>query len=407
MIYKDRTYRKTEEISASNPTLEGRLSALENFGGGKSVVDEIREELGAPEPVVSEVAETAPVSDSTTINASLEGGLDATAEETLSTEASVTEPAASESTGLKIESNIFENGALDLGGEKPEAKNYSEDVNSFVTEFGFESASDFESKLKEYRETSAQVGELKDKVENNDNLFAQMPKDMYNSVVAFFNNEEDWRKHVSDKGIDYTQDFNSISKEEILNTFFPNEFSADDWEEYNDEDGDTNVKKAIDIALRNASGEFESKKNEIMSYQSEVSNRQAKSMESIGNSINNTLKNLPSQMQGLSESYVKSIESKIRNNEILSLFYEQDGTLKPDAAHRLILAQDGSNLLEQYSNLYKVQAKNEATQEILDRSSDAPNKTQGGSSTASGAGKSAVQQNIDRMTETFVKKQTF
>ena len=151
MIYKDRTYRKTEEISASNPTLEGRLSALENFGGGKSVVDEIREELGAPEPVVSEVAETAPVSDSTTINASLEGGLDATAEETLSTEASVTEPAASESTGLKIESNIFENGALDLGGEKPEAKNYSEDVNSFVTEFGFESASDFESKLKEYR----------------------------------------------------------------------------------------------------------------------------------------------------------------------------------------------------------------------------------------------------------------
>ena len=407
MIYKDRTYRKTEEISASNPTLEGRLSALENFGGGKSVVDEIREELGAPEPVVSEVAETAPVSDSTTINASLEGGLDATAEETLSTEASVTEPAASESTGLKIESNIFENGALDLGGEKPEAKNYSEDVNSFVTEFGFESASDFESKLKEYRETSAQVGELKDKVENNDKLFAQMPKDMYNSVVAFFNNEEDWRKHVSDKGIDYTQDFNSISKEEILNTFFPNEFSADDWEEYNDEDGDTNVKKAIDIALRNASGEFESKKNEIMSYQSEVSNRQAKSMESIGNSINNTLKNLPSQMQGLSESYVKSIESKIRNNEILSLFYEQDGTLKPDAAHRLILAQDGSNLLEQYSNLYKVQAKNEATQEILDRSSDAPNKTQGGSSTASGAGKSAVQQNIDRMTETFVKKQTF
>ena len=61
-------------------------------------------------------------------------------------------------------------------------------------------------------------------------------------------------------------------------------------------------------------------------------------------------------MSGLSESYVKSIESKIRNNEIMSLFYDENGSLKSDAAHRLILAQDGNDLIEKYSKLYKTQA---------------------------------------------------
>ena len=59
MIYKDRTYRNTEETSTSEQTLEGRLAALDNFSGGGSATAEIREELklSTPEPVVEKLVQ--------------------------------------------------------------------------------------------------------------------------------------------------------------------------------------------------------------------------------------------------------------------------------------------------------------------------------------------------------------
>ena len=420
MIYRDRTYRTTEETSTSNPTLEGRLAALENFGGSKSVTSEIREQLNvkpaeAPAPEVKEPKAEA------NLNATLEPSAPAepVAPETTATPEATTPPAEPAPSGeatkeevtttpLEIKSEIFEGGALNVGSTKKEEEvTYSDDINKFVEGLGYESPTEFSSVLSKYKEQETTITDLETKIQNNDALFSQMPKELYNTVVAWANKEDNWRDHVNNDGFDFMKDFDSLDKKNVVDKFYPNEFSSDDWEEYNDADGDPNVKKAIDIALKNSSAQFESKKNEIINYQDSIVKSNAKTMEAVNYSIGQTLGNLPSQMEGLSEAYVKSIESKIRNNEILGLFYNEDGSLKPDAAHRLVLAQDGASLLSQYSELYKVQASNEATQEILDRSSDAPNKTQGGSSSASTEQRSPVQQGIEALESRFNKKPIF
>ena len=64
-------------------------------------------------------------------------------------------------------------------------------------------------------------------------------------------------------------------------------------------------------------------------------------------------------------------------------------------------------LLRNIQSYTKPRLINEATQDILDRSSDTPNKTQGGSSTAKTDSKSALQQGIDNLNERFNKKHTF
>lgn len=419
MIYKDRTYRKTEEISTSNPTLEGKLAALENFGGGKSVTEEIRQELNIPDanPVAVE-----PISTKTTedVNANL-GTQEAPKEEAKPVEA-VTAPVAEvpvvedakpadtapKKETVKIESEMFDGGALDLGVEDKGTKTeYSEDVTKFVTDFGYESPEALKTVIDEHAKYSAQVTDLTEKVEGNNQIFQNMPKDMYNAVTAYFNGEEDWKGHLTNDGIDYAKDVSSYNTQDMVGTFFPGEFSKEDWEEFSDVDGDVNIKKAINIAYKDASGKFEAKQNEITNYQSNVARQQTAARKVIDTSIESTIGNLSTQMKGLSDSYVKSIESKIRNNDVLSLFYEKDGSLKPDAAHRLILAQDGNDLIEKYSNLYKVQAQNTATQDILDRTPSTPNTTQGGSSTTKTETKSPVQQGIEILENMFIKKSTF
>jgi hypothetical protein len=405
MIYKDRTYRNTEEISTSEQTLEGRLAALDNFGGGGSATAEIREELklSTPEPVVEKPAK---VETTDSINSGLgETAVEATEVETPAAEAPEVTEATTEQ--VTIESDMFEGGALNLGTKPKDNTEYSEDVSKFISDFGYGSADELKAKLEESDSNSKKIEDLSSKIASNDELFKKMPADMYNAVVAWANQDGDWKDKINNDSVDYLGDISSHSTKDLVDVFHPGAFNEDDWEEYNDEDGDVNIKKAIDIAYRDSSNKFESKKNEIVNYQSGISEKQAERMQMFDSSVGSTIGNLSTQMSGLSESYVKSIESKIRNNEIMSLFYDENGSLKPDAAHRLILAQDGNDLIEKYSKLYKTQANNEATQDILDRSSDTPNKTQGGSSTAKTDSKSALQQGIDNLNERFNKKHTF
>lgn len=435
MIYKDRTYRRTEEIATSNPTLEARLAALDNFSGGKGASEEIRAELN-----ITNTPPAAPSQEAATTE-NINGDLGATPATEVpagtppaSTEAATeitpgetTTPAAAEAsatgettpgttsgeetntpTPLVIESEIFDGGVLNLGDKEVKDKTeYSADVTKFMSDFGYESPEALKAVLDEHATYSNEIKELNTKIAGNDEIFKQMPKEMYNAVTAYFNGDKDWKNHVNDDSVDYAKDVASYNTKDMVDSFFPGEFTKEDWEEFNDVDGDVNIKKAINIAYKDASGKFELKQNEITNYQSGLAQQQADSRLVVDNSIGSTIGNLSTQMKGLSEPYVSSIESKIRNNEIMSLFYEKDGSLKQDAAHRFILAQDGNDLIEKYKKLYTVQAHNKATQEILDRSPSTPDKTQGGSSTTKTEAKSPVQQGLDALEARFNKKSTF
>jgi hypothetical protein len=262
MIYKDRTYRNTEEISTGNQTLEGRLAALDNFGGGGSATAEIREQLklSTPEPT-TEASTTVETTDS--INSGLgEAAVEATTVKAPATEAPVTTEATTEQ--VTIESEMFEGGALNLGTKPKDNTEYSDDVNKFITDFGYGSAEEIKTKLEESNANAEMLEELTSKVASNDDLFKQMPADMYNAVVAWANKDGDWKDKINNDSIDYLGDVSSHSTKDMVDVFHPGAFNEDDWEEYNDEDGDVNIKKAIDIAYRDSTSKFEGKKNEIV-----------------------------------------------------------------------------------------------------------------------------------------------
>lgn len=431
MKITDKVFRKEEETTtAPSPAIAGMLDALENFGGGPGATTELKEDLGIKDPPKvageKETTQTTTETNNTPaedINANL--GKEEVKETTTETSVeksieNITEKKPSETTTqetsteettqpVQIKSEMFEGGVLDLGVEsKTEKKKYPEEITKFIdSEYGFKSPEELKAKLSEYTDSASTIQELTDKLKGNDEIFKRLPTELANSMSAFFNGEKDWKSHVTNDGIDFAREAGSFQDKELVEAFFPGQFTSDDWEEFNDKEGDVNTKRAIEIVKQTALDKFQAKQNQINTYQSGIVENQTKTAELVNNSIGQTISNLPSQMKGLKESYVKSIESKIRNGEILNLYYNQDGTLKPDAAHRFILAQDGSNLIEQYANLHKVQAKNEATQEILDRTANTPDTTKGGSSTATADTRTEVQKRIDGMEERFIRKPIF
>ena len=146
MIYKDRTYRNTEETSTSEQTLEGRLAALDNFSGGGSATAEIREELklSTPEPVVEKPAKVETTD-------SINSGLGEAAVETQEVEtpvAEATETTEETTEEVTIESEMFEGGSLNLGTKPKENTEYSEDVSKFISDFGYGSAEEIKTKTR-------------------------------------------------------------------------------------------------------------------------------------------------------------------------------------------------------------------------------------------------------------------
>ena len=81
------------------------------------------------------------------------------------------------------------------------------------------------------------------------------------------------------------------------------------------------------------------------------------------------------------EGYVKGLEKTAKSqHEILSIFYNQDGTLKPDAFERIAMAKDGKALVVQQAQQLQKRAASVARQEIVAHTAETTPMTKTGDS---------------------------
>ena len=415
MIYNDRTYR-TEEVSGRSQAIDSMAEQMRSFSGGSAIANDFKENMGAIEPPPAPV-ETPPLTpEQTLVPAGTETPAAETPETPLTPEAPIvvettpvtpegTEtPAAEASTeddGLTIESPMF-------GGKKVITKGTGteplagEEVNPAVSKYikdtyGFEDASKMQTQIDTWKENETKVTDLEKTVQSNNMIFEGMPTEMYNAVKSYFQGDKDWRKHMTEApALDFKQSIENQGSKDLIEAFYPGQFTAEDWEEFNDAEGDANVKKSINFAISGAKEKFVNKQNEINNYQQNLVNQEAAGKESYSNSIATAMSSLKTAMPDLNDDYLAGITSKLSDKQnVISMFFNEDGTLKDDAGAKLVMAQDGKNLLDQYQKHAERAAKNKATQGLLNRTSETPPKS-GGSSTETSGGKNTF---IDSLRE--------
>lgn len=258
--------------------------------------------------------------------------------------------------------------------------------------FTFESAEDFEkffqstesgitkeniaTKLPELLDTSKKFDEVTKKSQGYEAVFNNMPKPIYEAIMAW-DKGEDWRQPVLNHDpTDYSQEFGKQDAKAMVEKFFPGKVSAEDWEEYKDSDGDQETKDKIDSYLTLTEEKYNLTKQQhaeqIKNYEQQAQQNLEKAQASFDTSRTNIFKAFEgTPLKGVKESAVVEIDKSLANQRAILLeFLNEDGTFKPDAHEKMAMLKFGKDLVVQQAKAIQKQAVSDARAEVISGTAD-------------------------------------
>ena len=268
-------------------------------------------------------------------------------------------------------------GDLDLDAEEgntTEEPSTPTTITSLMQDIGLKDESELTEKVKAWQQVEQEYGQIKEQYDRVDAALNQLPPELYLAMQTALKGEN-WRDVLeTTPSLDFNKDADSVDVKTLIDTFMPNEFTEEDWEEYNDEAGDPATKKAINLALTISREKYEGKKNEIKARISEDGKKseeyQGKFAESVQKANEYVKKNLP----GASDKYLQTINEKISKEGIVSQFYNPDGTLKENAVMLMLKTNEEYDKYQQVKiNRAVKEARTKMNQELLDRGNSTPN----------------------------------
>jgi len=306
-----------------------------------------------------------------------------------------------EKSSLKITSPVF-GGEKKVGDNKagapkaPELEG-SDAYNNYIKEnTGVEN---IESLVKDYTENKEKISTFDKVVAEKNNLeevFKQLPTELYKGVEAFLAGK-DWKKPiVSSPNMDFTKDIEGQGDKNLVENYFPGQFTDAEWENYNSDDQDAGIKKAIDLAKETARSQFSADKSKLDSYRDDQVKSANEFNKKMNTSVEASLEHLKGSIEGIDDGYIKQVKNDLTIESLNELFLNPDGTWKESAALSLTMAKQGYDLLEQYKTIAKHQSQTKERQEILERT-PAKAKAKTSSEEKSGGISPEVQKQIDEI----------
>ena len=255
-----------------------------------------------------------------------------------------------------------------------------ESLSTLVKDYGIEDITTLPVKIKEWRDNEKTLGEVSERLANAEKLFSTLPPELYQAVETFTKGGN-WKESLTSNSVNFDKNLEDYKPEELVEGFFPGKFSQEDWEEFNDEDGDPKVKKAIEFAIEQANDKFKTTKESKIKL-SEQAILDAKKQEQVFlSSVSESAKKLSSQIEGVDAMYIKTIEKDLGNPRgIYNLFYNEDGTLKESAALSYAMAKDGYSLMDQYKKVIERMTETKVNQDLLLRGASTPSGSKGSNS---------------------------
>jgi len=319
------------------------------------------------------------------------------------------DPEEKKESSLKINSPIF--GGEKIVGDKPATETLkfegSEDVDKYLKEtVGVDNLktlvdnySDSKEKLVNFDKTQAEVARY-------EGIFANMPTELYQGVEAFLKGN-DWKAPILSKpNVDFTKDVENQSEKTLVESYFPSQFSAEEWEDYNSEEPDAGIKKAINLAISSAKEKFTNDKIGLDGYKQSQIDSATEFNKKMSTSVAKSVEYLSSKIEGIDKGYITQVSNELSIQGLNELFFNPDGTFKEDAALNYTMAKQGYDLLEQYKGIAKHQSETKERQTILDRAPATP-KAKTKQEEGSDATRPEVKQKLDELVSGMNPRKTY
>jgi hypothetical protein len=243
-------------------------------------------------------------------------------------------------------------------------------------DFGFENPEELKSAVDFYKTQKPEYEKIKQDNDYFIELFDKAPKELYQAFKDF-SEGKDWTQSVKNiRPFDITKDVAQQETKTLVEHYLPGKFTKEEWDEYNDPDGDPMIKRAIDLSVDISKREFQKEQQDIQSQvEKEVQVAQQK-QQVFEQSVKEATQSLSEKFEGIDKRYVDKVTEELKSQKFLSLFYNPDGTFTKEAGERLVMAQHGYDLMRQYQHAAAVKARNEVTEDILSRGADRPTARQ-------------------------------
>lgn len=322
---------------------------------------------------------------------------------------------APENPGAKTDEEVIEDDIVDpiLGSVKTKVKksDYVDNFDQFKElskkELGVEIA-DFkglqrfiETSAKKWRMDSQKVAEVQSQVQQYESMFDNMPSEMLDGIRAFFEGRSDWKQSiVNTSTLDFRKSVDEIKTRDLIDHYFPGEFTEEDFSA-------EEKPKALTLAEKAAKDKFSiEKKGREEKSASELKAAQAR-LEAKKASITSSFASLKESFPNLDNSLEKQVKSIMESGDINSIFYNKDGSFKPNAAESLMMAIKGNETIKKLVAIASKQSESKTNEEILTRASDNRKPASGGSGGAEDAGHAKIKNEIDQLLSGVNKKKTY
>lgn len=234
-----------------------------------------------------------------------------------------------------------------------------------------EKPEDILQEFKKYKQSAEKLGEVEEQRDQIKSIIDNLPEEMYEAINQWYEEGKDPREVINSRpNLDFNRTEDDVPERELLNSYFPNEFSDEDLESIKSGDADERLQKAYNVTLKRAKENFRSDKDRFKNKQKErdesIKDRQKQFKESLDRSLRTFSEKFP----GADQEYVEGVKEVLADPS--SLFYDKSGTLKEDAAVKVALAQNGYELVDRYVQQQRTEAKNEVRREEVKKKPDRP-----------------------------------
>jgi len=227
------------------------------------------------------------------------------------------------------------------------------------------------SHVNELNNSIISLTDEKNELEEYKATFEAMPDDIF-AITQKWANGEDYHSEIqamARMNLDFSKPFSSHNVKDLIEFYNPGKFSEEDYQDMEDD-------KAMEAVVEMTKLAYEKDKDRNKGVKERYAAESKKSREKLTQSVAGSIAALSKDVPYIKDHHKQKVAGILKSgsNGILSLFINDDGTMKPEAGKLVALAIYGEDAIATRGKIARKEGHSEATEEIVRRTPTAAEK---------------------------------
>ncbi len=230
---------------------------------------------------------------------------------------------------------------------------------------GIEELPKFFESAKKWRNDSQAYEKTKAEYDNIVNVLENTPSDILEAIQKYHKGEDYMKAFENRPAFNFDLPVEKQDIEALVKHYYPNEFADEDFKEGNETPA---LKIARQASIDKYNYTKSTRDNERATRESNATKQLESIKSSVSGSVNYLKQSFPDADQDVVTDISKTLEGGIQ--KVAELLYNNDGTVKPEAAEMLMMLKHGKSEISRMMQVAANQAESKVNEDIVTRGAD-------------------------------------